>query len=157
MGSWRRLGPVPGTRAERHSILRYRGASDDSGAHRLSARCFVGDLGLKNQYVGEQHKAEGLVMAYPAHRESDAKSSGHECFHLCLLWAWKPECPKGFNRSRRTSQKMTRRLPEGPWDPTKIPRIQISMSQKVFLVAVGGVSFPQVEGQIGRTRPVRVF
>jgi hypothetical protein len=50
---------------------------------------------------------------------------------------------------------MTRRLPEGPWDPTKIPRIQILMSQDVFLVGVGDVAFPQVESQIGRTRSVR--
>ena len=41
---------------------------------------------------------------------------------------------------------MTRRLPEGPWDPTKIPRIQILMSQGDFLVGVGGVAFTQVEG-----------
>ena len=50
---------------------------------------------------------------------------------------------------------MTRRLPEGPWDPTKIPRIQILMSQDVLLVGVGGVSFPLVETLIGPTRSVR--
>jgi len=37
----------------------------------------------------------------------------------------------------RGLQKMTRRLPEGRWDPTKIPRIQILMSQDIFLVGVG--------------------
>jgi hypothetical protein len=42
---------------------------------------------------------------------------------------------------------MTRRVPEGPWDPTKIPRIQILMSQDVCLVGVGVVPFPQVERQ----------
>ena len=46
---------------------------------------------------------------------------------------------------------MTRRLPEGPWDPTKIPRIQILMSKGVFLVRVCGVALAQIEGQIGRT------
>src|ERR1700722_13910119 len=51
--------------------------------------------------------------------------------------------------------KMTRRLPEGPWDPTKIPRIQILMSRVVFLVGTGGIPFPQVESQIGRTVSVR--
>ena len=50
---------------------------------------------------------------------------------------------------------MTRRVPEGPWDPTKIPRIQILMSWVVFLVETGGIPFPQVESQIGRTRSVR--
>jgi hypothetical protein len=40
---------------------------------------------------------------------------------------------------------MTRRLPEGPWDPTKIPRTQIFMSQGAFLVARDGVPFSQVE------------
>ena len=50
---------------------------------------------------------------------------------------------------------MTRRLPEGPWDPTKIPRIQILMSRVVFLVGVGGATSSQVESQIGRTRSVR--
>ena len=43
--------------------------------------------------------------------------------------------------------RTTRRLPEGPWDPTKIPRIQILMSQDVCLVGVGVVPFPQVERQ----------
>jgi hypothetical protein len=52
-------------------------------------------------------------------------------------------------------KRMTRRLPEGPWDPTKIPRIQILMSRVVFLVGADGVPFPQVETQIGRTRSVR--
>jgi hypothetical protein len=52
---------------------------------------------------------------------------------------------------------VTRRLPEGPWDPTKIPRIQILMSRDVFLVRVGGPPFPQVESQIGRTRSVHAF
>ena len=42
---------------------------------------------------------------------------------------------------------MTRRVPEGPWDPSKIPRIQILMSQDVCLVGVGVVPFPQVERQ----------
>src|ERR1700722_17365260 len=51
--------------------------------------------------------------------------------------------------------KMTRRLPEGPWDPTKIPRIHILMSRVVFLVGTGGIPFPQVESQIGRTVSVR--
>jgi hypothetical protein len=53
------------------------------------------------------------------------------------------------------SLEMTRRLPEGPWDPTKIPRIQILMSQVVFLVGMGGLPSPQVEGQIEHTRAVR--
>jgi hypothetical protein len=35
-------------------------------------------------------------------------------------------------------RRMTRRLPEGPWDLTKIPRIPFWMSQDVFLVGVGG-------------------
>jgi hypothetical protein len=52
---------------------------------------------------------------------------------------------------------VTRRLPEGPWDPKKIPRIQILMSRDVFLVRVGGPPFPQLEGQIGRTRSVHAF
>jgi len=42
--------------------------------------------------------------------------------------------------------EVTRRLPEGPWDPTKIPRIQILMSLDAFLVGMGGVIFTQVEG-----------
>jgi hypothetical protein len=50
---------------------------------------------------------------------------------------------------------MTRRLPEGPLDPTKIPRIPILVSQDVFLVSMGGVSLPLLEDQIGRTRSVR--
>src|ERR1700722_12653173 len=50
---------------------------------------------------------------------------------------------------------MTRRLPEGPWDPTKIPRFLILMSQDDFLVGVGSLIFPQVEGQTRRTRSVR--
>ena len=45
--------------------------------------------------------------------------------------------------------------PEGRWDPTKIPRIQVLMSPCVLLVGVGGVFVPQVESQIGRTRSVR--
>ena len=53
------------------------------------------------------------------------------------------------------SRKMTRRLPEGPWDPTKIPRIQILMSPDVFLVGANGDPSPQVETQIGQTPSVR--
>jgi len=52
-------------------------------------------------------------------------------------------------------EKMTRRLPEGRWDPTKIRRIQNLMSEVGSLVCVGGVQLSQVESQIGRTRSVR--
>ena len=37
-------------------------------------------------------------------------------------------------------EKMTRGLPEGPWDPTKIPRIQNLMSGVEFLLGMGGVA-----------------
>ena len=40
---------------------------------------------------------------------------------------------------------MTRDLPEGPWDPTKIPRIQNSLSQVASLLSVGWVAFLQLE------------
>jgi len=40
---------------------------------------------------------------------------------------------------------MTRDLPEGPWDPTKIPRIQNSLSEVASLLSVGCVAFPQLE------------
>ena len=47
--------------------------------------------------------------------------------------------------------RMTRRLPEGPWDPSKVPRIQILMSQDVFLVGASVVLSPQVEDRVGRS------
>jgi hypothetical protein len=50
---------------------------------------------------------------------------------------------------------MTRGLPEGRCDPTKIPRIQIFRSRDGFLVAADVGTFPQVETQIGRTCNVR--
>jgi hypothetical protein len=38
-----------------------------------------------------------------------------------------------FRESQRRRCRMTRRLPEGQWDPTKIPRIPILMSRRAFL------------------------
>jgi hypothetical protein len=53
-------------------------------------------------------------------------------------------------------RKVTRRLPEGPWDPTKIPRIQISMSGAPSLLGVGGVALAQLKAEIGRTQAVQL-
>ena len=50
---------------------------------------------------------------------------------------------RGDSGVARASEKMTRRLPEGPWDPTKIPRIQILMSQDGFLVESVASYFPR--------------
>ena len=59
------------------------------------------------------------------------------------------------NARLRGSKEVTRGLHEGPWDPTKIPRIQILMSQDIFLAEAGGEPCPQVEGQMERTGSVR--
>jgi hypothetical protein len=42
-------------------------------------------------------------------------------------------------------REMTRRLPEGRWNPTKIPRIQNFMSETRSLLSVGGVASPQLD------------
>jgi hypothetical protein len=41
---------------------------------------------------------------------------------------------------------MARGLPEAPWDPTKIPRIQIFMSEAGSQVDVSGVPSSQLNG-----------
>jgi hypothetical protein len=46
----------------------------------------------------------------------------------------------------RFSKRVTRGLPDGWWDPTKITRIQNSMSQAAFLLSVDGVALSQVDG-----------
>jgi len=50
---------------------------------------------------------------------------------------------------------ITRRVPEGLWDPTKIPGIQDSLSVGGFLFSVGGVALSQIDTHIGPTRSVR--
>jgi hypothetical protein len=40
---------------------------------------------------------------------------------------------------------MTRRLPEGPWDPMKIPRIQNSVARVAFLLTVDDAVLPQLD------------
>jgi hypothetical protein len=52
------------------------------------------------------------------------------------ILGWADGSPAGLS-------EMTRRLPEGPRDPTKIPRIQILMSLAVFLVAMEVSHFPR--------------
>ena len=58
-------------------------------------------------------------------------------------------------QSPLASQKMTRRLPEGSWDPTKIPRFQNLMSEARSQVGVGGIQSSQVKALVEGTRKVR--
>ncbi len=57
------------------------------------------------------------------------------------------------NRMRdcEARKKVTRGLLEGPWDPTKIPPIQVSTSEAASLLGVGDVAFTQLKTQIGQT------
>jgi hypothetical protein len=50
---------------------------------------------------------------------------------------------------------MGRRLPKGPWDPAKIPRIRICLPHASSLVNMGDVPLDQLDDRIGRTGSVR--